>query len=82
MAYNRYLKRERHRRQYTFTKTKAAVGFLLSALFSISLNSYFDRYGPVIIDNTKTAVASVFEGLKSDKKLLPKEVQAYELRQR
>lgn len=56
MAYNRYRRRERFKRQYTFTRTKAVVGFLLSALFSITLSAYFDRYGLVIFRQVKQVV--------------------------
>ncbi len=57
MAYNRYRKRERLKRQYTFTKTKVVVGFILSAAFSICLSTYFERYGFLIYRQVKTVVA-------------------------
>lgn len=56
MAYNRYRMREKFRRQYTFTKTKAFVGFVLSAVFSILLSAYFDRYGLIIWNQTKAVL--------------------------
>ena len=62
MAYNRYRMRERYRRQYTFTKTKAFIGFVLSAAFSILLSAYFDRYGVIILKETKAALFGDDEG--------------------
>jgi len=69
VAYNRYLKRELHRRQYTFTKTKAFIGFILSTIFSIIFGAYFDRYGPIIIKQTKALFAS-----EADARALPPDV--------
>lgn len=46
-ALMRYKWREQHRKQYTFTKTKLFVGFIISVTTSILLGSYFDKYGKV-----------------------------------
>ena len=48
-AFSRYLFREKHKKQYTFTKTKLIVGFVLSVITSIFLGSYLENYGPTII---------------------------------
>ena len=59
-ALKRYQWREKHRKQYTFTKTKIVVGFIISVSTSIMLGSYFDKYGKVAfkqgIDVVGTAV--------------------------
>lgn len=53
MAHNNYRRRDRLRRQYTFTKTKAAIGFILSAVFSITLSTYFENYGVALYQQVK-----------------------------
>jgi hypothetical protein len=45
MASNHYLVKERLKRKYVFTRTKAVVLFVLSAGFSIVFNSYFEEVG-------------------------------------
>lgn len=49
MAFNRYRKKEKLKRQYTLTRSKAIIAFLLSALFSVFLSAYFERYGRLIL---------------------------------
>ncbi|MCB0346304.1 MAG: hypothetical protein KDD66_14390 [Bdellovibrionales bacterium] len=44
MGYNRHRKRAKYKRQYTFTKTKAAIGFLVSACLSILLSTVVETY--------------------------------------
>ena len=56
MAYNRFRKKARLKRQYTFTKSKMAVGFVLSTFFSIMLSPYFERYWPVLVEQTGWAI--------------------------
>lgn len=58
-SYSRYLFQERHRKQYVLTKTKLIVGFGISLLGSIFVGSYFERYGPIIIHQTVTAIRSL-----------------------
>lgn len=61
MAYNRYRAREKFRRVYTFTRTKALIAFVLSTIFSIFLSSYFDRYGRLIFKKTSKGVGELIE---------------------
>ncbi len=44
MGYNRHRKRAKYKRQYTFTKTKAAIGFIISACLSILLSTVVETY--------------------------------------
>jgi len=48
-ALEKYKWREKHRRQYTFTKTKMVVGFFISVTTSILLGSYLDKHGKVAL---------------------------------
>ena len=43
MVENRYRKKEKQRRQFTMTKTKAVIAFLLSLAFSLILSPAFDK---------------------------------------
>ena len=56
MGYNRFRKKAQLRRQYTFTKSKMFVGFVLSTFFSILLSPYFERYGPKLLSQTRAAI--------------------------
>lgn len=76
MAYNRYRKREQIKRQFTFTKTKAFVGFLLSAAFSICLSAYFERYGVIIYERVKTLAGQSLESMASIPQLKPRALAA------
>lgn len=58
-AYSRYLFRERHKKQYVLTKTKLVVGFCLSLMGSVFVGSYFEKYGPVIIHQSISAIRSM-----------------------
>jgi hypothetical protein len=60
-TYARYRWREKHKKQYTFTKTKFAVGFVISVLTSVFLGSYFDKYGKIVIDQSVEAIAEAWE---------------------
>jgi len=82
MAFNRYRKRERYRRQYTFTKAKAVIGFILSAIFSISLSPYFDRYGPVIMRSTQDVFMASIDALAGVPQLKQKEARTHEEKRR
>ena len=53
MAENRYRRKERMRRQFTVTKTKAIVGFLLSLLFSLILSPAFDKVAKLFYYRSK-----------------------------
>ncbi len=61
MAYNRYRRKERFKRQYTFTTTKAVLFFIVSATFSISLSAYFDRYGVLLFHEARMKLGELFE---------------------
>ncbi|GEM_PF-4831664 len=78
MAYNRYLKRERTKRQFTFTTTKAFVGFVVSVIFSVSLSAYFDRYGAVMSKHVKQIFQDSKQSLSSVGALKPRELERYE----
>ena len=82
MAYNRYLKREKYKRQYTFTKAKAVIGFFLSVITSVSLSAYFDRYGGVIIKHVKELFHEGADTLTAMPALKPKALERYERSQR
>jgi hypothetical protein len=56
-AYSRYLFRNKHRKQYTMTRGKLIVGFFLSLLSSIFLGSYFEKYGPLLIEQLEFALS-------------------------
>ena len=58
-ALDRYKWREKHRRQYTFTKTKMVVGFFISVSTSILLGSYLDKYGKVALKQSSTVISSI-----------------------
>ena len=55
----RYKWREKHRKQYTFTKTKLIVGFFISVSTSIMLGSYLDKYGEVAIKQSSNALSNI-----------------------
>ncbi|MCB0322458.1 MAG: hypothetical protein KDD69_02760 [Bdellovibrionales bacterium] len=61
-SYARYRWREKHRKQYTFTKTKFVVGFLVSVLTSVFLGSYFDHYGRIVLHQLAEAVEVAIVG--------------------
>ena len=82
MAYNRYLKREKYKRQFTFTRTKAVIGFLLSVMVSVSLSAYFDRYGPVIVKHLKEIFSRSTDSLTSMPELTPRAISRFEEQQR
>ena len=67
-AFSRHIFREKHRRQYTFTRTKLAIGFCVSLITSIFLGTYFEQFGGTIIKQSVSAVASAVQ----DEPLLPK----------
>lgn len=56
MGYNRHRKRARYRRQYTFTKTKAVIGFVISACLSILLSTVVETYQHYAYRTAKLAV--------------------------
>ena len=78
MAFNRYLKREKYKRQFTFSKTKAVIGFILSVIVSVSLSAYFDRYGPVIMKHMKEIFSRSSDTLTSIPELKPRAITRYE----
>lgn len=55
MPKNRYRLQALYKKQYTFTKTKAVFGFILSAIFSIFFSNYFEKHGALIFDQTVQA---------------------------
>ena len=57
----RYKWREKHRKQYTFTKTKMVVGFFISVSTSILLGSYLDKYGKVALEQSVHAVSNLVQ---------------------
>ena len=57
-TYARYRWREKHKKQYTFTKTKFVAGFFLSLLTSVFLGSYFDKYGSMVLHQSVEAIAT------------------------
>ncbi len=62
VSYKRYQWREKHKKQYTFTKTKMVAGFFLSVLSSIFLGAYFDRYGHIVL----TQVVEAYQTASAD----------------
>ena len=56
MANNYQRHQNRMQRRYTFTKSKAAIGFLFSTFLSILLSTYFDKYGVEIMRQAMTLV--------------------------
>lgn len=60
MPKNRYRLKEQYKKQYTFTKTKAVIGFFLSALFSVFFSNYFERHGAMIFDQGIKALKTTF----------------------
>ncbi|MCB0360836.1 MAG: hypothetical protein KDD44_14405 [Bdellovibrionales bacterium] len=58
MAYNRHRKKNKIRRQYTFTKTKAVIGFVLSAFFSVLLSSIVDAYQSYAYRETRQMITA------------------------
>lgn len=62
MAQSRFRRKEKLRKVYTFTRTKAVLGFFLSALFSIALSTLIDTYRDVIVEKAKSAVGVESEG--------------------
>ena len=57
-ALSRHIFREKHKRQYTFTKTKLVVGFFISLFTSIFLGSYLETHGLTILRQSFTALAA------------------------
>lgn len=55
MVENRYRKKERQRRQFTMTKTKAVIAFLLSLSFSLILSPAFDKVARLFYYRSKEA---------------------------
>lgn len=53
MADNILRHQHKMQRRYTFTKSKALVGLVLSTFFSIVLSTYFDEYGGQILKEFK-----------------------------
>jgi hypothetical protein len=60
-AYARYRWREKHKKQYTFTKTKFFVGFVLSVVTSVFIGSYMDKYGRVVLKQTVSAIKTIVD---------------------
>lgn len=60
-SYARYRWREKHKKQYTFTKTKMFVGFIISVLMSIFIGTYMENYGRLVLKQSVDAIASIFE---------------------
>ena len=58
-ALSRHIFREKHRKQYTFTKTKFIVGFVTSVLTSIFLGDYLTQYGPKIAEQLLGAIETI-----------------------
>ncbi len=56
LANNYQRHQKRMQRRYTFTRSKAVVGFLFSTFLSIILSTYFDRYGVEIMRQAMTLV--------------------------
>ena len=56
MARNRYRRKAKIRKQYTLTGTKAFCAFWFSVFFSILLDSYFDKYGPLVLAQVRNAM--------------------------
>lgn len=85
MAYSYSRKRHRLRKQYTLTRTKAAVAFILSVACSILLSTYFENIGRDAVRKSATAMqsglSSVYDRLeartrkKQAKKVKEKEPQ-------
>jgi hypothetical protein len=69
MAVNRFRKKEKLRRQYTLTKTKAFAAFMLSLVLSLLLDTYFDRYGPDLLAQIASAIHG--EPNRADENLKP-----------
>jgi len=61
-AFSRHIFREKHRKQYTFTKTKFVIGFITSVITSIFLGDYLTQYGPKIADELLTAIEHIRHG--------------------
>ena len=60
-AYARHLWREKHRRAYTFTKTRLLASFIISLSSSVFLDSYYERLGDTLIDRGKDVLALLRE---------------------
>lgn len=60
MAKNRHRLQSLNKKQYTFTNTKAAIGFVISAVFSIFFSHYFEKHGALIFDQTVQAFKVTF----------------------
>ena len=56
MPVSRHRQRHRIKRQYTFTKAKAVLGFIISAILSILLSTVIDAYQYYAYQKTKEAV--------------------------
>jgi hypothetical protein len=57
---NRYRRRERQRRVYTVTQTKAIVGFLLSLLFSLMLSPAFEKFSTFVYVPLKNSIINAY----------------------
>lgn len=70
---SRHRRREKHRRQYTFTRTKAVIAVILSAILSIIFSSVIDTYQRRAINSGKNAInnfhSSLFNNAKQPKEL-------------
>ena len=58
MAYNHLRLKEKIRRQYTFTKTKAVLAFFFSAVFSIIFSTYLDDHILRLMKRSQSYVGS------------------------
>jgi len=63
MANNYQRHQNKLRRRYTFTKTKAVVGFAFSTFLSIILSTYFDIYGVRMIQQGRTFLRGTSEAV-------------------
>lgn len=56
MAYNHFRLKDAYRRRYVFTKTKAFFAFVLSALISVVLTAFFEKYGEVLLTQIERVI--------------------------
>ena len=61
-----YLHRKRIRQQYSYTKSKAAIAFVLSLFFSIILTPFFENYGLAMLNQFTQAVNSILAEAEQD----------------
>ena len=57
-ALARYLFRLRHQKRYSFTKTKMAIGFVVSLFTSIYFGTYFEEHGLEVVRQAYHAVTT------------------------